>query len=48
MKEILIPEGELTDWAKNELEEARKTPSSQYTSHEEVKRKILTNSHQKP
>lgn len=25
-------EGELTDWAKQELEEARKTPLSEYTS----------------
>ncbi len=32
--------GELTDWAKNELEEARKTPELKYVSLEEVKKRI--------
>jgi hypothetical protein len=34
-------EGELSDWAKKEIEEARMTPSSQSISHEEVKKRIL-------
>ena len=44
IKEILLDEAgerELTDWAKNELEEARKTPKEEYISHEEVKKRIL-------
>ncbi len=32
---------ELSDWAKKELAEARKTPDSELTSHEEVKKRIL-------
>lgn len=35
------PEGELSDWAKQELTEARATPRSEFTSHEEVKQMIL-------
>ena len=49
LKEILFynknlqdPEGELTDWAKNQLKLARETPLSQYFSHEEVKKRILS------
>ncbi|MBS3084201.1 hypothetical protein J4423_05325 [Candidatus Pacearchaeota archaeon] len=34
-------EGELTDEFKERLEKARKTPISEYVSHEEVKRRIL-------
>ena len=34
-------EGELSDWAKNELEEARKTPTSECISHEELKKRIF-------
>lgn len=34
-------EGELTDWAKEELDKARKTPESQYVSLENVKKRIL-------
>ena len=34
-------EGELTDWAKNELKEARKEPDSKYVSLENVKKRIL-------
>ncbi len=41
IKNIVSEEGELTDWAKKELEEARKTPRSEYISHDEVKRRIL-------
>ncbi len=36
-----MEEIELTDWAKAELEEARKRPHSEKISHEEVKRMIL-------
>lgn len=35
------PEGELTDWAKNELAEARAIPDSENISLEEAKRKIF-------
>ena len=34
-------EAELTDWAKNELAEARKIPDSELLSSEEVKQMIL-------
>ena len=34
-------EGELTDEFKERLEKARKTPLSEYISHEEVKKRIL-------
>lgn len=34
------PEGELTDWAKEQLRIARATPRSQYISLEEVEKKI--------
>ncbi len=37
----LDDEGELTEEAKERIEKARKTPISQYISHEEVKKKIL-------
>ena len=45
IKEVLSinkkdPEGELSDWAKNELKEARKRNIK--ISHEEVKRRILS------
>jgi MoxR-like ATPase len=36
------PEGELSEWAKKQLKMARKTPSSQYISHEEVKKRIFS------
>lgn len=35
-----VDDGELTDWAENELEEARRTPKDEYISHEEVKKKF--------
>ena len=36
------PDGSLTNWAKKQLKIARKTPLSQYTSHEEVKKRIFS------
>ena len=36
-----VDDGELTEWAKQELDEARETPEEEYISHEEVKKKIL-------
>ena len=36
-----IEETELTDWAKKELEEARKIPNSENVSLEEVEQRIL-------
>jgi len=41
IKEKLDDGGELTDWAKKELAEARARPESENISLEEVKRKIL-------
>lgn len=45
IKEALVEkeleEIELSDWAKNELEEARNTPESECISHEEVEKMIL-------
>ena len=35
------PEGELSDWAKNEIEESMKIPISECMSSEEVKQMIL-------
>lgn len=34
-------EGELSDWAKKELMEARKAPKSENISHDELKKRIL-------
>ena len=34
-------EGEITDWVKKELDEARQVPDSELISSEEVKRMIL-------
>ncbi|MEK6843882.1 MAG: hypothetical protein AABX83_00490 [Nanoarchaeota archaeon] len=50
IKEILIAkkeenemeEIELTEWAKNELEEARKRPEKEYISLEDVKKRVLS------
>lgn len=36
IKNVLISEGELTDWAKNSLEEARKEDESKYTDLEDL------------
>jgi hypothetical protein len=41
IKNVVLDDGEMTDWAKKELEEARKIPRSEYISHDEVKRRIL-------
>jgi len=46
IKEMLLAEREeeveLTDWAKEQLEIARNTPRSEYVSHENVKKRILS------
>ena len=36
IKNILMSEGELTDWAKNSLKEARKEKESEYTDLEDL------------
>ncbi len=36
IKNILMSEGELTDWAKNSLKEARKEKESDYTDLEDL------------
>ncbi len=41
IKNILLSEGELTDWAKRELTAARKVPESECVSHEDVEDMIL-------
>ena len=41
IKHILIEEGELTEEAVKDLEEARKTPKKEYISHEELKKRLL-------
>ena len=48
LKEILFynknlqdPEGELSDWAKKQLKDARERNHSEKISHEEVKRRII-------
>lgn len=41
IKHILSEEGELTEQAKKDLEEARKTPRSKFISHEDLKKKLL-------
>jgi len=40
IKNILLSEGELTDWAKDSLAEARKCSEEDYVSLEEIKEKI--------
>ena len=40
IKESIMEETELTEYAKRELKKARATPLSKYISHEEVKRKL--------
>ena len=40
-KNIADPEGELSDWAKKELKEARETPEGEYVSSEEIKKEFL-------
>jgi len=41
IKNVLLSEGELTDWAKKELAEARETPDSEYISMEEIEKEFL-------
>jgi len=41
IKNILISEGELSDLAKNELGEARKTPREEFISMEEIEKEFL-------
>lgn len=41
IKNILLSEGELTDWAKKELARARKIAESECVSHEDAKQMIL-------
>ena len=48
MKEVLLSrrlhsdyEGELSDWSKKKLEEARKAPDSEYVSMEEIEKEFL-------
>ncbi len=36
IKHILVEEGELTEWAKKQLKEARETPEEEYTAVEDV------------
>lgn len=41
IKNVLFSEGELSKWARKELANSRKAPSSEYLSHEEVKKRIF-------
>ena len=41
LKNVLLSEGELTDWAKGELSKARALPDSEYVSLEDVEKRIL-------
>jgi hypothetical protein len=41
IKENLEEDGELSEWAKKELEETRKTSEEEYISHEKIKKIIL-------
>ena len=41
IKHILSEEGKLSDYARKELQEARKTPDSEYIKHEDLKKRIL-------
>ena len=41
IKHILSEEGKLSDYARKELKEARKTPDSEYIKHEDLKKRIL-------
>jgi len=41
IKNILMSEGELSDWAVKELAKARKRSRTEKLSHDEVKKKIL-------
>ena len=41
IKHILSEEGKLSDYAKKSLEDARKTPDSEYIKHKDLKKRIL-------
>ena len=41
IKQRVMEETELTDYAKRELKRARATPRSKYVSNEELRRKLL-------
>ena len=41
LKHVTREDYELSDWAKKELAEARKTPDSELISHDTVKKQIL-------
>ena len=41
IKHILSEEGKLSDYAQKELQEARRTPDSEYIKHEDLKKRIL-------
>ncbi len=41
IKNILQSEGELTDWAKKELAEARETPEEEFISMEDIEKMII-------
>ena len=40
IKQSVMDETELTDYAKKTIEESRKRPAHEFISHEEVKRKL--------
>ena len=42
IKHVLCQEGKLTEYAKELLAEARATPDSEYISHQELKKRILS------
>lgn len=41
IRENIVEDEKLSDWAKNELTEARKIPDSECVSHEKVKEMLL-------
>ena len=41
IKHILSEEGKLSKYARKQLEEARKTPDSEYIKHEDLKKRIF-------
>ena len=43
IKDFLMPEINLTDWAEKELAQARKLPRSKYVPVEDIEKRILKN-----
>ncbi|PJE81702.1 hypothetical protein COU58_01035 [Candidatus Pacearchaeota archaeon CG10_big_fil_rev_8_21_14_0_10_32_42] len=41
IKNILISEGELSNWARKELDETRKTPREEFISMKEIEKEFL-------